>query len=119
MTKKQFENKKRKLHRGRLFLCIGIVSVLCAGTLYSIREYSYPEIYGRWQSEETKKIVKFNKDGTVTLEESDQTPTFKVLAPNKINYEVEGKSFEMYYDLAGRHLEWGMTEDTLEVFKRK
>ncbi|MGL4800581.1 MAG: hypothetical protein ACRCWY_14480 [Cellulosilyticaceae bacterium] len=119
MSKKQLKNRKRKIHIGRLFLCLSVVGVLCAGTLYGIREYSYPELYGKWQSEETKKIVKFNRDGTVVLEESDQSPTFKVLTPNKIRYEVEDKTFEMYYDLEGRALEWGMTEETIETFKRK
>lgn len=123
ITTEQVTTQKRRrrgrLHKGRLLGCIMVFSCICAATLYGIHTYNTPGLFGRWQSEETQKIVEFKKDGRVILKESTVKPTFVLLAPNRLSYTIDDKVFEMYYTLEGRTLKWGMSEDVCEVFKRK
>ena len=111
--------RRGRLHMGRLIGCIMVLTFICGATLYSIHTYNTPGLIGRWQSEETQKIVVFKKDGQVILKESTSTPTYSILKPNWLSYTIDDKQFEMYYCIEGRTLHWGMSEDTVETFKRK
>ncbi len=84
-----------------------------------IHRYNHPSLIGKWQSQETQKTVKFHKDGSVTLSNSNSQATFKQLTATTLSYTIDGSLFEMYYSLDGRTLAWGMTEDSTELFKRK
>lgn len=110
---------KRKLHYGRALLCLGIVMAIGGSLLYSVHSYNYPSIYGKWESTQTNRRVKFNKDGTVTLQTEGSTPIFTLISSNKMNYTVDKKVFEMYYNIEGRTLYWGQNEDSVEIFIRK
>lgn len=110
---------KRKIHYGRVVICLVISVVVGSGILYGVQQYNNPTIFGKWQSEETNYSVDFNENGTVVLEKSEYNPTFAIISPNKMNYTIDEKVFEMYYHIDGRTLYWGQTEDTLETFKRK
>ncbi|MGL4798833.1 MAG: hypothetical protein ACRCWY_05470 [Cellulosilyticaceae bacterium] len=119
MSNKIHTHTKRKLHLGRLTMCVSILVIFCAVTLYGIHTYTNPSIYGKWCSLETNKTIEFKKDGKVILEDSSQKPTFKLLEPHQMSYSVEQKVFDMYYALEGRELKWGMDETNVESFKRK
>lgn len=119
MPNKIHTTKKRRLHATRLFMCISALILFCLVTLYMLYTYNQPRLYGRWQSQETNKIVSFKKDGTVILEDINKKCEFTLLSPNKMTYIIDDRLFEMYYELDGRQLKWGMNKESLEVFKRK
>ena len=108
-----------KLHLGRLFLCIVMLFFICSATLLGVHTYNTPDIYGKWQSEETKKIIEFKQDGTVILKTANEVGEFELLTPNKLSYTIQDKLFIMYYILEGRTLKWGFSKENVEVFKRK
>lgn len=115
----QKKHRKRKWHLNRLTIGIIAIIFLCAGTLYLIHTYNQSRIYGRWQSQETQKIVEFKKNGKVLLKTKGAEGEFVLLAPNKMTYTIDGRVFEMYYKVDRRTLEWGIDEEDPEIFKRK
>ena len=117
-TYKQRKNrKKQSISR----ILIGTVCLLGlgSGALYTLERYNTPPLVGKWVSNETGEMVIFNEDGTVSVNELLDSPTYQKLTPNKMLYNIEGKQFEMYYNLDGRTLTWGMTEENAESFTRK
>lgn len=96
--------------------CLLILFTLSIGIL---KQYQNPALYGKWLSKETGEVVEFKKNGTVILEGSKERPSYKIISSERMEYNVEDKTFQMKYALDGRTLKWGMTNDTMEIFKRK
>lgn len=84
----------------------------------SINEpYSNPPLTGKWISLETGKTVEFTEEGFVNVDQI-QTGDYSIKEPNTMIYDVDGYSFEMYYDIKERNLTWGLIGEE-EYFERK
>lgn len=116
-----YKNNKKRTNKSISRMVIGTVLFigLGAGSLYGIEKYNNPQLYGKWVSTETKEEIIFNENGTVTLNDIIYTPKFQVVSSNRMVYTVEEKTFETYYQLDGRSLQWGLSEKSMEQFKRK
>ncbi|MEF9960450.1 MAG: hypothetical protein RR448_12285 [Niameybacter sp.] len=111
--------KSRKMHPvSRVIIGTMCLLGIGGGCLYTIERYNQPELVGKWVSTETGDVVGFNENGTLSLNDSTQMSTYKILSPNQLLYNIEDKQFEMYYNLEGRILTWGLSVDTVETFKR-
>lgn len=113
--------KSKKTTQSLSRMIIGTVLLIGVGgcSLYTIEKYNNPSLYGKWISTETHEEIIFNEEGTVTVSEAIYMPEFDLTAPNKMLYTIEDKTFEMYYELDGRSLYWGISKDYMEEFKRK
>ncbi|MGL4345529.1 MAG: hypothetical protein ACRCTE_10045 [Cellulosilyticaceae bacterium] len=114
-----YAKKKDKQPVVRLVGAILIITLLCIGTLYGYERYSNPNLYGKWQSEETDEIVEFMRDGTIVLENSAQNAHYEMVTPGKMRYNIDGKTFDMNYKIQGRQLSWSVEGEDLEYFNRK
>lgn len=117
----RYQQRKNKKAKSISRILIGTVCLLGlgSGALYTLEAYNNPSLVGKWVSDETGELVVFNEDGTVSVAGEIDSPTYQKLTPNKMLYHIEGKQFEMYYNLEGRTLVWGMNEENTESFTRK
>lgn len=117
-TYKSTKNKKKN-SISRIIIGTMCLLGIGGGCLYTIEQYNEPKLVGTWISKETGEEVTFNSDGTMTLNEVIESPTYQILSPSKMLYNIEEKQFEMYYNLDGRILSWGLNENNIENFDRK
>ncbi|OOB77688.1 MAG: hypothetical protein BEN19_01435 [Epulopiscium sp. Nuni2H_MBin003] len=100
-------------------LSIGIImSILLFFSGYYLYNYFNPTIYGAWRSTSTDQIVEFRRNGEVIIGNTDYIAYIEVISPTKMRYIVDNKTFEMYYQIEGRKLYWGLDIDDLEEFNR-
>ncbi len=94
------------------------VVILVFVSLYILSRYRNPALYGEWTSVTTSQTIRFNQNNTVELEDSFYKPYFEIVSPSKMLYIVDEKIFDMYFELDGRILYWGIDKNNLEKFER-
>ncbi|MGL4362562.1 MAG: hypothetical protein ACRCSG_04730 [Cellulosilyticaceae bacterium] len=116
------KNKKNSRHRRRarvtnFIIFISIIMIVCTGTLFSVQNYGNPNLYGKWKSEETNKTIQIKKNGQIQMKDTGKIGKFIILSSDTMSYTVDDKTFNMFYQLNGRQLEWGLSQLTPETFK--
>lgn len=111
--------KKRKPSSFTWLLVTLSMLILCTGSMYTIKTYQNPTLYGKWVSKSTGEKLEFKEDGTVLLEGVTYSPSFSLPEPNKMLYTIGDKVFNMCYNVEGRTLEWGTERGEKEIFVKR
>ncbi len=106
--------QKTFLLRSSIMIVLLILSM--ALLLKFIHNYNNPTLYGKWQSQLTGEIITFQKNGQVIIDGVSDTSKFTLIKPTQMLYEINEKTFAMYYWLEGRNLYWGTDPENLELF---
>lgn len=114
---------KRKLSRTfyRLFI-VGSVFTVFLVVCFFILKLTYMSqnavLQSKWRSEETGQVLTFTDDNKVKLEDSTTIGIYYIRAPEKMEYTIEDKSFQMIYRIDGNKLYWGIDPENLECFSK-
>lgn len=114
---------KRKPNGTFIRLCVftSVLTVFLVGC-FCILKLTYLSqnavLQSKWRSEETGQVLTFTEDNKVKLENSKATGIYYIRTPEKMEYTIEGKSFQMIYRIDGNKLYWGLDSENLECFSK-
>ena len=112
---KPYRNNHKKIIA---LLSISLFIVFSFFSFSIIKLYETPTLEGKWRSEETGDEVTFLENGTVILDNTNETGTYYITSPNSMEYSVENYTFQMIYRIEDRKLYWGTDEANMECFKK-
>lgn len=87
--------------------------------LMFFKSYTTPTLIGKWQSKETGQYITFKKSGLVKISNSSQVGNYRIISSSMMEYTIDGKTFNLIYQLEGRTLLWGINSEHLETFSKK
>lgn len=111
--------KKKKTNKKKVFMCIGLCLILaiCFIVLKMMYIRQNVTLQNTWQSKETGQILTFNSNGSVDIKGKSEGGIYHIISPNTMEYTVDGKTFQMIYQIVDRTLYWGLNDRSLESFQ--
>ncbi len=96
---------------------IGLMIIICFGVLKFMDGYQHITLQSTWQSEETSQVLTFTSDGRVKFNGNLPSGTYYIISPNKMEYTINGQTFQMVYKIEEQKLYWGLDEQSMERYK--
>ena len=112
-------HKKKKTTKKKVFMCIGLCLILAICFILLKMMYIRQNVIlqNTWQSKETGQILTFNTNGSVDIKGTSSGGIYHIISPNTMEYTVDGKTFQMIYQIVERTLYWGLNDKSLESFQ--
>lgn len=107
------QNKKKPL----ILIALCLILAICFSFLKIMYNRQNITLQNTWQSTETGQILSFNVDGSVDIKGKPLNAIYHIISPNRMEYTVDGKTFQMIYRIEDAILYWGLSEMSLERFE--
>lgn len=107
------QNKKKTL----ILIALCLILAICFIFLKIMYNRQNITLQNTWQSTETGQILSFNVDGSVDIKGKSLNSVYHIISPNRMEYTVDGKTFQMTYRIEDTTLYWGLSEMSLERFE--